>query len=60
METIEEQTGLSCWKLVIVKEDKDRVKVAIQGVRGGEKAWVRIPLKDLEGAVLRLKTEVTQ
>ena len=53
MQTIDELTGLSCWKLVVVKEAEGIVKVAIQGPRGGEKAWVRIPAKDLRDAIAK-------
>jgi len=52
MQTIEEKTGLESWKLVIAKE-RDLIKVSIQGPRGGEKAWVRIPAKDLVSALNR-------
>jgi len=50
MVVIEEPTGLDGWQLVITRED-DMVKVAIQGPRGGEKAFVRVFTEDLENAV---------
>jgi len=51
VQEIEELTGTPSWKLVIVKESPGGVKVAIQGPRGGEKAWVRITAADLREAV---------
>ena len=48
MKEIDEQTG--GWKLVITREAY-QVKVAIQGPRGGEKAFVRISAEALRKAV---------
>ena len=50
MKTIDELTGLTPWKLKIEAEG-ELVRVSIHGPRDGEKAFVRIPAKDLLKAV---------
>ena len=51
-QTIDEPTGLSCWKLEISRED-EMVRVSIHGPKDGEKAFVMILTKDLRAAVNR-------
>jgi hypothetical protein len=53
MRQIDEATGLNSWNLRIVKESEGVVKVGIYGPRGRQKAWVRIPPKDLLEAVCK-------
>ena len=49
---IDEPTCISPWKLKVELEG-DQVRVSIHGPRDGEKAFVRIPAKDLQRAVNR-------
>ncbi len=51
MQTVDEPTGLDCYKLKIEAVDNDLVKVSIIGPRGGEHAFVMLPTKDLKNAV---------
>lgn len=47
---IDEPTGLSPWKLKVEREGS-QVRVSILGPKDGEKAFVRLPAKDLQLAV---------